>query len=149
MSSPITIRPARIEDIDEVYQIEQKSFPQPWSYDLLRQEFFYPLSRQLAATTSSEKIVGYLLWRIDFSGAEGHILDLAVHPDFRRQKIGSDLLSRAIGMMKTENVSRIFLEVREDNLAARKLYEKFGFQFIQRRPNYYHEVAGLVYQLNL
>lgn len=149
MSETITIEPAKLKDIEEIYQIEQKSFATPWSYEMFLQEFYYPLSRQLVAKIPTEKVTGYLIWRVDFTGQEAHILDLAVHPGFRRRNIATDLLNRALTLMKKEAVEKVYLEVRENNFAARKLYEKFGFQFIYRRPKYYGAVDGLVYQLNL
>jgi len=82
------------------------------------------------------KIVGMIVWR-DLGG-EVEILDLAVHPNHRRHGHGSFLLKTFVQRLSQSAVQKIFLEVRESNVAAIALYRKLGFQISGRRPNYYH-----------
>jgi ribosomal-protein-alanine acetyltransferase len=81
------------------------------------------------------QVVGLLEWR-DL-GEEAEILDLAVHLNHRRQGHGCFLLRTFVQHILQPAVQKIFLEVRESNIAAIALYKKLGFQISGRRPNYY------------
>lgn len=74
-------------------------------------------------------------------GEEAEILDLAVHPDHRRHGYASALCKNLVQRISQSAVQKIFLEVRESNVAAVALYKKFGFQISGRRPNYYRNPA--------
>jgi ribosomal-protein-alanine N-acetyltransferase len=68
---------------------------------------------------------------------ECHLLDLAVHPDYRRRGIARALLDNVIQELRIEGCRFFYLEVRSSNYAARKLYEKFGFNMVGIRKGYY------------
>lgn len=72
-------------------------------------------------------------WRVP-DGYE--VIDLGVHPDFRRQGLGEALMQQLLNKAQNEN-AKVFLEVAEQNLAALALYQKMGFEFLQKRKNYY------------
>jgi [ribosomal protein S18]-alanine N-acetyltransferase len=72
------------------------------------------------------------------------ILALGVVPERRRTGIGSALLESVVGEARHRGARTLFLEVADDNIAARALYGARGFVQIGRRPNYYRRVAGLV-----
>jgi ribosomal protein S18 acetylase RimI-like enzyme len=78
------------------------------------------------------RIAGFLVSR-QVGDQEREILNVAVHPDFRRLRIASELLQTEI----TSHCGVHFLEVRESNAAARQLYERLGFQVVGARPQYY------------
>lgn len=78
------------------------------------------------------RIAGFLVSR-QVGDQEREILNVAVHPDFRRLGIASELLQTEI----TSNAGVHFLEVRESNAAARQLYARLGFQVVGARPQYY------------
>ena len=78
------------------------------------------------------RIAGFLVSR-QVGDQEREILNVAVHPDFRRLGIASELLQTEI----TSNTGVHFLEVRESNAAARQLYARLGFQVVGARPQYY------------
>ncbi len=81
------------------------------------------------------RVVGYVCGSrvID----EGHILDIAVHPEYRRLGIASALVSLMIERLREEECRFIYLEVRASNVNAKKMYEKFGFEVIGTRKDYY------------
>jgi ribosomal-protein-alanine N-acetyltransferase len=81
------------------------------------------------------RIVGYCCFWIVFG--EVHIMNLAVHPDYRRKGIATRLVEVVTSISRHEMVQMVHLEVRKSNEFARKLYEKFGFRVIGVRPNYY------------
>ena len=78
---------------------------------------------------------------------EGSITNIAVHPDYRHQGIASSVLEKLVSHSCDNKLEFITLEVRESNINAIKLYEKFGFEEVGRRKNYYsnnHETAILM-----
>jgi len=82
-------------------------------------------------------IAGYIVARE--TAGELHINNVAVREEYRRQGIGSALLTRIVMDGKKLGATKAFLEVRAGNSAARALYERCGFSPIARRPNYYFE----------
>jgi len=70
---------------------------------------------------------------------EGHIITFAVHPDWRRQRIGERLLLAFLDLALDRGAHEATLEVRLSNLPARRLYEKYGFRPVGLRPRYYSD----------
>ena len=81
------------------------------------------------------KVVAYGGVWISFE--EAQVTNIAVHPDYRGQGIGTKLFSKLIEEIKKRNVTAITLEVRPSNESAIKLYEKFGLKSVGRRKGYY------------
>jgi len=129
------IRQAEEKDVDELTDLDKACFSRPWSRDAFRRELTKnPLAFYLAAEREG-KIRGYAgLWLIC---DEGHITNVAVHPDFRRHHVASGLMTAMINSGFTENVCRYTLEVRKSNSSAQELYRKFGFREAGLRPGYY------------
>ncbi|RMF85916.1 MAG: ribosomal-protein-alanine N-acetyltransferase [Nitrospinota bacterium] len=131
----IEITPMQMEDIDEVLAIERASYLSPWSYEMFRAEieqnrFAYPL-----VARKEGKVVGYIcLWK---AADEAHIANIAVHPDFRRQGIGSSLLEKGLEFAREMGCTKAVLEVRVSNLPARRLYTRFHFAPVGIRKGYY------------
>jgi ribosomal-protein-alanine N-acetyltransferase len=73
---------------------------------------------------------------------EAEVLTLATHPEFRRQGLARAALKDLILGTASAQARRLFLEVAEDNLAARQLYTSLGFSQIGRRPGYYARKNG-------
>ena len=128
----------KLADIYDLMEIEQLSFPTPWSKDLFVKEFHSRFSKVFLAQSrhlAKQKVLGYIcLW---FVFDEVHILNLACHPHFRRQSVASALLEHCLHNSCDRGTKKVFLEVRESNHAARKLYAKFGFKPIGLRKGYY------------
>lgn len=81
-------------------------------------------------------VVGFLFARVAVDEME--ILNVAVAPAARERGAGSALLAAAVDHGRREHATRIFLEVRESNVRARRFYERRGFVVTGRRPRYYH-----------
>ena len=75
-------------------------------------------------------------------GDEAEIITIATLPEYRQQGIGKKIVQSMLGLAKKQNVKEIFLEVRESNIAAQKLYLSAGFAIISKRKNYYHNEDG-------
>jgi len=88
----------------------------------------------------SGKALGFILCRS--SGQDGEILSLAVAPGLRRKGLGGVLLEAAMTYAAEQTIEALFLEVAEDNLAARHLYQKFGYAIVGRRSKYYRRRYG-------
>ncbi len=119
---------------DDVAEIEKLCFTENWSAQLLENEFSNPLSRYFVAMYEG-KTVGYCGYMIPAS--EGEILRVAVLPQYRRRGFARMLVLHLIEDAKALGLLSLELEVRENNHAARKLYENLGFEAVGRRKNYY------------
>lgn len=130
----IGIDDMKVEDIPEIVSIENASFTTPWSETL-----FYNETRKAIAVSRvariEGKVMGYLCANVILE--EGHILNLAVHPQYRGLGIASSLIKEMIDIMRGRDCRSVFLEVRISNEQARIMYEKFGFSLLGTRKNYY------------
>jgi len=130
----IVIDDMKVEDLPEIVGIENASFKTPWSETLFYNEICKTIAVSRVARIDG-KVVGYLCGNVILD--EGHILNLAVHPEFRRLGIASSLIKEMIDIMRDRDCRSVFLEVRISNEQARIMYEKFGFTLLGTRKNYY------------
>ena len=123
--------------IDEVMEVEKKSFSTPWSREAFEKEV---RENQLALYFVAElegSVVGYCgLWLIM---DEAHITNIAVDPDYRGLKIGDALVKKILEKSREKGLKKVTLEVRESNEVAQGLYEKHGFESCGIRARYYHD----------
>ncbi|MBN1594737.1 ribosomal protein S18-alanine N-acetyltransferase [candidate division FCPU426 bacterium] len=125
----------RLEDLDEVLWVERSSFRDPWTRTLFEEEFKNPDLSHFMIARCEKHVVGYMgFWLIQ---EEAHITNLAVHPAFRRRKIGERLLFATLHLASSLGAARATLEVRASNEPAKRLYEKNGFQLVAVRRRYY------------
>ena len=124
----------KVADLPEILAIETASFRTPWSETLFYNEIFKTISVARVAKING-KIVGHLCANVIID--EGHILNLAVHPEHRGLGIASRMIQEMLEIMRVVNCRSVFLEVRVSNEEARKMYEKFGFGLLGTRKNYY------------
>ena len=135
--SELIVRRATKEDIDALAALELLCFSSPWSRDAFVQDITRnPLARYYIAEKNGIPVAYGGLWIIF---PEGHITNIAVHPDYRKMSIGSVLLKELLEKSEAEGVSSHTLEVRTSNRAALRLYENFGFSVAGIRKNYYED----------
>ncbi len=129
------IRKMALEDIEQVVAIDQISFSLPWPP---RSYYFEvtdnPASRCWVVEHDGKVIAMLVAWLIV---DEIHIATVATYPDFRKQGIGEHLLAHTLQFAKAEGALTSFLEVRESNISALKMYRKFGYIESGRREGYY------------
>ncbi len=132
----IKIQRMQKSDVDNVINIEEKAYGEHhWSKESFLNELSNDLARYYAAFDINGNLLGYAgCWQIL---EEVHITNIAVSPDFRRQKIGERLLRQIIDDCYKNKAKYITLEVRVSNNAAIKLYEKYGFKSLGTRKGYY------------
>ena len=132
--SELSIDDMKVEDLPEIVSIETASFTTPWSETLFYNEIFKAIAVSRVAKIDG-KVVGHLCANVILD--EGHILNLAVHPEFRGLGIASSLIKEMIDIMRDRNCRSVFLEVRISNEQARIMYQKLGFSLLGTRKNYY------------
>ncbi len=113
--------------------LHRTSFAAPWSDEAFAKLLEQPGVTGLMWTDIEPQ--GFILIRAVADEAE--ILTLAVAPPVRRRGIAASLLEEAARMLRAGGTHRLFLEVADDNAAARSLYEKHGFTATGRRAKYY------------
>jgi ribosomal-protein-alanine N-acetyltransferase len=138
MTGPVLlIRPMAIPDLPAVQLIEHASFSTPWPPQAYRQELeTNRLAHYLVAELGGEIVAYGGIWlMVD----EAHITTFAVHPQYRRRRIGERLLLAMFDLSLDRHAREATLEVRLSNLPARRLYEKYGFRPVGIRPRYYSD----------
>ncbi|HTC90820.1 MAG TPA: GNAT family N-acetyltransferase [Bryobacteraceae bacterium] len=126
MPPRVQIRPARANDLTELAEIQHAA---PESSQWQAQDY---LAFDCQVAVAGSHIAGFLVSR-SVADKEREILNIAIHPDFRRLHIATELLQAELSRWPGTH----FLEVRESNVAARRLYEGLGFQAVGERPAYY------------
>jgi ribosomal-protein-alanine N-acetyltransferase len=136
-TAPVEVAEMALEDVDAVQEVERLSFPVPWPANAFRHELTQNRMARYVVARSELRLVGYAgLW---LQHDEAHITTFAVHPDHRRRKIGERLLQRLFEIAEDVGAEWMTLEVRVSNLAAQKLYEKYGFRRAGIRRHYYSD----------
>ncbi len=133
--SRIEIIKAGSEHIDEIMVIENLSFKIPWSRQSIVDEVTGNTFAYYLCARIDGRIAGYAgMWQVC---DEGHITNVAVHPEFRQSGIGSALLENLISHARNSGIGSMTLEVRKSNLPAQNLYRKFKFVEGGFRKAYY------------
>ncbi len=128
------IRSLQLSDLPELHQQEQRCFPQEaWSESLLRLQLsdmnrcsFGFFSEDLSAFACFSKVLD-----------EAELLQVGVTPVLRNQGIAKTLLLECFNQLRSQQVTRVMLEVRAGNKAALALYYSLGFVIDGLRKNYY------------
>ena len=120
--------------VAQIAQLEKICFSDPWSEKSVASELNNPLALWLTAV-EGERVTGYIGSQTVMD--ETDMMNVAVHPDFRRRGIAEALVNELVARLKSRESRSLTLEVRVSNLSAITLYKKLGFSQIGRRKNYY------------
>ncbi len=133
-----TLRSMRESDLDEVFAVELRAYPFPWT----RKIFHDCLMASYPAWVFEQngRIVGYGL--VSVAADEGHVLNVCTAPEAQGQGLGRRMLRTLIQSARARGAQRLFLEVRPSNRTAIALYHDEGFNEIGRRPRYYPAREG-------
>jgi ribosomal-protein-alanine N-acetyltransferase len=145
-SQTMQVRQASPADLPRVMMINRLCLPENYTYsffDSILQS--YPKAFLVAEV--NEDVVGYVMCRVEHGLSKldrlsmkrlGHIISIAVLPDYRRTGIATALLTRALKVLRDEyRCSEAFLEVRVSNQPAIFLYHKLGFEILKISKGYY------------
>ena len=133
----IELRRLTLADLAAIERIERRAYPTPWSRSMFAGELAKPSSICLGAldTDADEVLVGYLI--ISRYADAWHVMNVAVHVDYRGQGVATMLLNRLFDLTAGDDRRGYTLEVRVSNEGAIKLYEKLGFVARGVRRGYY------------
>lgn len=120
--------------VAQIAQLETLCFSDPWSVRSLASELDNPLSCWLVAL-EDDVVAGYVGSQTVMD--ESDMMNIAVHPDFRRRGIARMLVTELITRLRDRGSHQLTLEVRASNVSAKALYASAGFQAVGRRKNYY------------
>jgi len=148
---PITIEDASIRHLDRLYEIETECFDREafTKQQIARLLTDYD-SVGLVAKVNSE-IVGFIIGTIflERNSLTGHILTIDISPIHRRKGTAQKLLQKIEKIFKEKGVKACRLEVREDNIAALRLYQKLGYKKVAKLKNYYGNAHGIYLKKDL
>lgn len=147
--SNIDIYPFNIEHVDAVLKISSMSFKTPWTKDSIEKELDNKFARYVVAIEENTVIGFGGVWLIL---DEGHITNIAVHPEYRGIGAGDMIVDALTEICILEGIASMTLEVRKSNIAAQNLYKKHGFIEEGTRKNYYtdtNEDAIIMWKYNI
>lgn len=152
------LRKFRIDDLQRVMYINTLCLPENYS------EFFYvdlheKYPNTFIVATIEDEIVGYIMCRMETGFSEfgkwnitkkGHVVSIAVLPEYRKRGIGTSLILQAMKEMRNYGMRECYLEVRVSNQIAKNLYGKIGFKEVKTIQGYYRDrEAANVMAVNL
>ena len=120
--------------VKAVAELEKICFSDPWSENSVASELKNKLALWLVAEDKG-RVAGYI--GSQTCTDESDVMNVAVHPDFRRKGIAETLVNALVDELKAIESRCLTLEVRASNVPAISLYEKLGFAEVGRRKNYY------------
>ena len=133
----LEILPMTEEHIEQVLQVEEACFSIPWTREDFQREMKENKMAIYRIAVLDDKIVGYAgMWHVV---TEGHITNVAVLEQYRRRGVAKALMEEIINIAQQKQMIGITLEVRISNIAAQKLYTKYGFRPEGFRKNYYQD----------
>jgi ribosomal-protein-alanine N-acetyltransferase len=137
----IKINKMNLSDLDKISDKLISEFDDFWNYNVFKSELENENSKYIVATENDE-IVGFAgIWiAID----EAHITNIVTKKSYRNKGIGNLLLENLINLSCSLNLNSITLEVKESNIPAIKLYEKFDFKNLGIRKNYYNNCENAI-----
>ena len=132
------IQPLTPADLNAVVEIERLSFRTPWLRQAFEEEMARPWARVevLRDGVTGQAVAFADYWLV---ADELHILNIATHPEARRQGHGARLLRHVLEQARLASYRTVELEVRRSNLAAQALYHRFEFRQVGVRPRYYED----------
>lgn len=135
---PIMVRPMTAEDITAVVEIEKESFATPWTPHAFRLELRNRLAVYRVVEVAGRVAAYGGMWLIL---DEGHVTNIAVHPDFRGRHLGRKIMEVLMDQARQRGLLRMTLEVRKQNHVAITLYKDLGFLLAGIRPGYYQDTG--------
>jgi len=123
-------------DMTDVLHIEDESFEFSW----LEDDFIRCLRQRNCigmVAEHNERVIGFMIYELHRNRL--HVLNFAVHPDFRRKGIGSQMMNKLVAKLSPQRRTRIQLEVRETNLPAQLFFRGLNFRAISLLRDFYED----------
>jgi [ribosomal protein S18]-alanine N-acetyltransferase len=145
------LRRATVLDLEAIMLLERASFPtDAWSDAMMREELASPHGYYVVLEQAG-RVMGYAGLRAVAGSRDGDVQTIALEPALRGTGQGRMLLRTLLAEAHARGVHEVFLEVRDDNPVAQKLYLSEGFAEIGRRPRYYQpdDVDALIMMIDV
>ena len=145
----IKIRDVLESDLTEIHAIENAVYPTPWSFSFFNMMHLLKETMFIVATENDE-IVGYCVGEVEkmekrgTSVQVGHVLNVAVSQNNQQKGIGTILLDEIESRFIGKEAKMAYLEVRESNAKAQKIYKKRGYQYVRTSKRYYGNEDGFI-----
>jgi ribosomal-protein-alanine N-acetyltransferase len=136
----LALRPMVVADIDEVYALEQRVFPHPWSRGNFADSLASGYDAWVLREPGEGPLAGYFV--VMYAVDEAHLLDVAVCGERQGTGLGRYLLDLIAARARAMGMASILLEVRPSNERALQVYERYGYARIGRRKGYYPAHEG-------
>lgn len=120
--------------VQQIAELEKLCFNDPWSVNSIASEVDNRLSLWLVAM-EKDQVIGYVGSQTVLG--ETDMMNIAVHPDYRKQGVGTALITGLIEALEKKESHSLMLEVRSSNATAISVYHNLGFSEVGRRRNYY------------
>ena len=141
----VDVAPMVREDLDGILAIERASYRSPWTAEVFLGEQHRSWAHLDVLRERGGEVRGYVNhWLV---GDEVHILNVAVHPDFRRRGLGARLLDHVAAFALEKRCRYVTLEVRRSNRGALMLYRRHQFRPVAVRPRYYEDGEDAIVML--
>lgn len=137
------IRNATIDDAIEIFKIEKRVFKNYWSFKSIKLEFSESKFSQISLLEVDSKIIGYIFQRV--MPGQSHIINMAIDLPYQHKGYGKFLLKNTLE--KDSEDTNVFLEVKEANFPAIKLYTDLGFEEIHKKDRYYSDGSNAIFML--
>ncbi|MFQ6064774.1 MAG: ribosomal protein S18-alanine N-acetyltransferase [Candidatus Bathyarchaeia archaeon] len=149
MQTTFTIRRFEPADLGRVMEINRDCLPENYSSSFFL-NIYQHFPETFVVAEDAGEVVGYAMCRVErkfgfgmFGGAKrGHLISIAVLPDFRRRGVASALMKEVMKALRDYECEDLFLEVRVSNIGAVGLYRKLGFDVERRIRHYYADGEG-------
>jgi [ribosomal protein S18]-alanine N-acetyltransferase len=132
----VLLRDMITSDLASVVAIERASYSVPWSEATFR-GLLRRRDAEMIVAESGDAVVGFTIFWCVVDQAE--LGNVAVQEAWRGRGLGALLVADVLARAGRRGVREVFLEVRPTNDVARRLYERFGFEYVGRRRNYYQQ----------
>ena len=146
---PHLLRQFRPDDLSAVIEINRVCLPENYS-PYFFMEVYKTCPEAFIVAEIDRKVVGYIMCRLEFGFSDvrrfrmvkkGHIVSVAVLPDYRRHGMGRELVNASLKALELHGAEECFLEVRAVNDEAVALYKQMGFDTVRTASHYYHDGA--------
>lgn len=142
----VKLRELREGDLEEIHRIERASYPTPWSMNFFR--LMANMNPELfIVATVNEELVGYTVGELDARGngrKVGHVMNFAVDSRHRDRGVGTMLMDELEARFLRLGATAAYLEVRESNVDAQRLYSRRGYVYLRKVEGYYGDEDGLI-----
>ena len=131
-----------LEDLESIKDFLITDFDDFWNYNILLDELNQENSYFIVAKNDNSEIIGFACLKKILD--EGHIMNIVVRESYRGNGFGSNMLEHLIDYAKNQNLKIVLLEVNEHNLSAIRLYNKFEFDHLGIRKQYYPDGSDAI-----